>query len=249
MNLLIDIGNTRLKWAQLADGMLGQQRALVYQPESLSAQLDLAWSALTPPRAIYLVSVAAREITQGVMDWAAKQWGCTLEQLQTGKQCAGVVNGYTQPERLGVDRWMAMIGAYHLVGSALCAIDCGTALTCDAIDSQGNHLGGVIAPGQVMMRRALLQNTAGIELAQEGPPVSGWGTDTTGCVLAGGLQATVGLIERMVSQLQRQLDEPVTPVLTGGDAERLLPWLSLPCRHEADLVLQGIARIVMEQRG
>jgi type III pantothenate kinase len=68
-------------------------------------------------------------------------------------------------------------------------------------------------------------------------------------VLAGELQATVGLIERMMKQLQSQLDEPVTAVLTGGDAERLLPWLSLPCRHEADLVLQGIARIVTEQRG
>lgn len=249
MILLVDIGNTRLKWALLADGKLGLQHALAYRPESLSAELDLAWSALTPPRAIYLVSVAASAITQGVLAWAGRQWGCRVVQLQSTGRNGGVVNGYTRPELLGVDRWMAMIGAYRLVGSALCVIDCGTALTCDAIDSYGNHLGGVIAPGQEMMRRALLHSTAGIAVAEAAAPATDWGQDTTGCVVAGTVQATVGLIERMVKKLQSQLGGPVKAVLTGGDAEKLLPQLSLPYRYEADLVLQGIACVVADQRG
>jgi type III pantothenate kinase len=249
MILLLDIGNTRLKWALLADGKLGQQHALVYRPESLPAELEQAWSALPPPRAVYLVSVAASVITQGVQDWAARRWGCRVVNLQSTGRNGGVVNGYTRPERLGVDRWMAMIGAYRLVGSALCVIDCGTALTCDAIDSHGNHLGGVIAPGQEMMRRALLHNTAGIAVAEVAARVTDWGQDTTGCVVAGTVQATVGLIERMVTKLQSQLGVPVTAILTGGDAEQLLPLLSFPCRYEADLVLQGIVCIVADQRG
>lgn len=249
MILLVDLGNTRLKWALLTDGKLGLQHALLYRPESLSGELDRVWSAVKPPRAIYLVSVAATGITQGVIDWAARAWGCRAEQLQSARRGGGVVNGYTRPESLGVDRWMAMIGAYHLVGSALCVVDCGTALTCDAIDSHGAHLGGVIAPGQAMMRRALLHNTAGIAMEEGATPASDWGQDTAGCVVAGAVQASVALIERMVKKLQSQLGVPVTAVLTGGDAEQLLPLLSFPCRYEADLVLQGIACIVAEQRG
>lgn len=249
MKLLVDIGNTRLKWALLSDGKLGQQHALAYRPELLCAQLDQAWSSFPPPKELYLVSVASRQIVQGVSEWVENTWNCPVEVLHSEKLCAGVANGYTSPERLGVDRWAAMVAAYGLVGSAVCVIDCGTALTCDAIDSHGNHLGGVIVPGQEMMRRGLLESTAGISLSEASQAAPVWGTDTTSCVWAGGLQASVALIERAVTQLQQQLKESVKAVITGGDAETLMPWLSLPYRYEADLVLQGVARIVMEQRG
>ena len=120
-------------------------------------------------------------------------------------------------------------------------------MTCDMVDSRGNHLGGVIVPGLKRMRRTLFESTAGIRATESRWITTLWGRDTESCIDAGGLQASGGLIERMVVQMQCQLEEPVMVVLTGGDAEALLPWLSLPCRYEANLVLQGLARIVMEQ--
>lgn len=247
MKLLVDIGNTRLKWALLDDGTPGQQHALVYRPEELAEQLANEWAGLSAPQAVYIVSVGYRQVTKTLVEWLDRQWGCPVEVLQAGLRCAGVVNGYTQPECLGVDRWAAMVAAYSLVNSAVCVIDCGTALTCDAIDSQGHHLGGSIAPGAEMMRRSLLERTAGIALNDPLSSAAPWGTDTTSCVLAGGIHASIGMIERMVLQMQRQLEEPVVAVLTGGDAESLLPWLSVSYRYEANLVLQGIARMIAEQ--
>jgi len=248
MRLLIDIGNTRLKWALLSDGKLSQQHAFVYQQAILAEQLTRKWAQLTAPKGIYVVSVATTQIVQDVTDWSKKRWACPVEVIQSGMRCGEVINGYTKPECLGVDRWAAIVAAYGIVGSAVCVIDCGTAVTCDMVDSHGNHLGGVIVPGQEMMRSALMESTAGIQVRASSRIATLWGRDTTSCIEAGGLQASVALIERMVLQMQRQLDEPVMAVLTGGDAESLLPWLSIPCRYEENLVLQGLVRIAMEQR-
>ena len=249
MRLLIDIGNTRLKWALLLDGKLEQQGAFVYQKTSLSEQLSREWSALGTPQGIFMVSVAAGDITQGVFDWAAKRWDCPLEKLHSGKRCGGVVNGYSKPECLGVDRWAAIVGAFALVGNAVCVVDCGTALTIDVVDSDGSHLGGLIVPGQAVMHRSLRESTAGLQVSEVPGSASLLGTDTTSCIFAGSTQASVGLIERMVLQMQHQLDDSPVLVLTGGGAEALSPWLTLPYRYESDLVLQGIVRIMMEQRG
>lgn len=247
MRLLVDIGNTRLKWALRDDVLPGRHRAMVYQSKGLVEQLTREWSDLSAPQAVSMVSVAGRKITKEITAWMEKKWACPVEVLQAGITCAGVINGYTKPEQLGADRWAAMVGAYALENSAVCVIDCGTALTCDAIDSDGRHLGGVIAPGLEMMRHLLLERTKGIKLEEPLQRPILWGADTASCVLAGGLHASIGLIERVVLQMQRQLERPVMAVITGGDAEFLLPWLSVRYRYEADLVLQGLARMVAEQ--
>lgn len=249
MRLLIDIGNTRLKWALLANGELLKQHALVYQEELLSEQLAQRWSKLTPPTGIHIVSVASKEVVQNVIEWVTQRWACPVDEIKSGIRCGKVVNGYTRPESLGVDRWAAIISAYETTCSAVCVVDCGTAITCDLVDSHGNHLGGAILPGLEMLRNALMENTAGIQQIRDSSRITTlWGRDTESCINVGRIQASVGLIERMVLQARNQLEEPVMTVLTGGDAAVLLPWLSFPCRYEADLVLQGVARIVMEQR-
>lgn len=246
MRLLVDVGNTRLKWA-LFDQVLQEPQALVYRPQEFVEQLTATWSALAVPQAVQMVSVGNQEVTKELIAWVKEAWGCQVEMLQAGVKCAGVVNGYTSPSQLGADRWAAMVAAYALERSAVCVIDCGTALTCDVIDSNGRHMGGVIAPGLTMMRNSLLEGTAGIEFHAPLAQTSLWGADTASCVQAGGLHASVGLIERVVMQMQQQLAVPVTAVITGGDAESLLPWLSVKYRYEASLVLQGVARIVSEQ--
>lgn len=247
MRLLLDIGNTRLKWTLLDNGLCGPQHALLYRPNAISEQLRKEWNGLAPPQSVHIVSVSNRRLTDDLAAWMVKQWSCPVEVLQTGLQCAGVINGYTRPNSLGVDRWAAMVAAYNLVDTPVCVIDCGTALTCDALDSRGRHLGGVIAPGLTMMRESLLERTAGIELSKPAQVETLWGRDTTSCVFAGGVTAALGLIERVVLQLQQELDEPVLAMLTGGDAESLLPRLTVNYRYEPSLVLLGAARMVMEQ--
>ncbi len=247
MRLLIDIGNTRLKWTVLDGDLPGPQQALAYSKAEITAQLTQLWSALPAVQAVYVVSVAEYQLTDAVIGWIEKRWHCPVEVLQTGTHCAGVINGYAEPESLGTDRWAAMVAAYRLMNSAVCVFDCGTALTCDAIDHRGRHLGGAIVPGKELMYRSLLDNTARIERLEVSQNMTIWGTDTASCVEAGRLHATIGFIESAVQHLQQQLGKPVTAVLTGGDAESLLPWLSVNYRYEANLVLQGIARIVTEQ--
>ena len=246
MRLLVDIGNTRLKWALLEDDIPGPQHALVYRSDKLAEQLTDEWSGLVSPHAVHIASVGQRKVTKALVDWLEKQWACPVEELQAGLRCGGVINGYKRPESLGVDRWAAMVAAYYLVNSAVCVVDCGTALTCDVIDSRGRHLGGVIAPGLEMMRHSLFERTAGIDFNAPSQNDARWGTDTTSCVLAGSIQASIGLIERVVQQLQQELKEPVVTVLTGGDAESLLPRLSLNKRYEPNLVLQGVACMLAE---
>lgn len=247
MRLLIDIGNTRIKWALLEDGRLTTQSAYEYQSGGqLDVQLEQAWAGVERPEAVHLISVTNATVTQEIIRWIEKKWSCPVEQLHTGLHCAGVVNGYTTPQRLGIDRWAAMVAAYVLVKSAVCVIDCGTAMTCDVINSEGRHLGGVITPGRRMIWHSLLNSTAGIMLEESERHMVEWGTDTTSCVHMGWVYSSVGLIERAVLQSQRQLNEPIMAVITGGDAEALLPWLSISYRYESDLVLQGVARMVSE---
>ncbi len=247
MRLLIDIGNSRLKWALLDDGTLSSQSAVDYRSEgSLEVLLEQAWRALDRPEAVHMISVADSTVTERVIRWIEHKWACPQEQQETGLHCAGVDNGYVSPQRLGVDRWAAMIAAYGLVHAAICVVDCGTAMTCDAIDCKGKHLGGVIVPGRQMMSHSLIHSTAGITLDVPQASTMSWGTDTASCINAGWIHASVGLIERAVQQLKQQLDEPVILVMTGGDAEFLLPWLSVDYRYEADLVLQGLARMASE---
>ena len=249
MRLLIDIGNTRLKWAVLKEGMLGKQHSFRYQQEYLPDQLFSHWSTLISPAGVHVASVAGEQITNGLRQWVAIHWGCPVEILHSEKQCCGVINGYTKPESLGVDRWAAMVAAFGIIGSSVCVIDSGTAVTFDVINSKGRHLGGVIAPGQDMMRHALLDSTARVFIDEPSRAVELLGTDTTSCVLSGGLQATIGLIERMAQQVQHQLDEAAVLVLTGGGADHLIPLLSIPYQHVENLVLQGVARIVEDRRG
>ena len=155
-----------------------------------------------------------------------------------------MINAYVEPQRLGSDRWAALIGAHAAVSGPLCVVDCGSAVTLDALDVKGQHLGGLIIPGLDMMRGALINNTSGIHeqaLARGEGEVSVLARDTQGAVTGGVLYTLIAVIDRVTADLAADLQSPLTRVITGGDAERLLPLLAGPYRHEPELVLQGLA--------
>ena len=150
------------------------------------------------------------------------------------RMLAGVVNGYREPERLGVDRWLALLTAWRELHGGAVVVSAGTALTVDILAADGQHNGGYIVPGLRLMRHALVSGTSGVRPAAETLPSLAPGRSTTEAVLHGCMAMAVALIERA----RRDVATPV--VLSGGDAGALAPWLAGPVLQRPDLVLDGL---------
>lgn len=243
MKLLIDIGNSRMKWAILRHGGLSGHGSCDYREVSDWASL---FECDESPEAIIVASVAAEEVFAQLAERLASMWGVHAVQLHSERQCCGVSNSYAHYERLGVDRWAAIVAAYHRMHAPLCVIDCGSAMTLDAVDGEGRHLGGYIVPGLQMQQKMLLHGTARIGETM-GKRVDGeWGTNTLDCVAHGIAQELAGLVERSAKQLEKRLQRPVSIVMTGGDAGVIMPLLNIAVDYQQHLVLQGMALMVKQ---
>lgn len=236
MNLLIDIGNTRLKWA--TDN---QSELTIGSPFLTSAitrtLLRQAWQGLPQPEYIAVACVAANHILETVVLAIAELWPeTTVIQTKAERQRLGVTNAYPEYEKLGVDRWLSLIAAYQQYNQALCVVGCGTALTLDVIDDFGRHLGGAISPGLHLMKEALANKTEQLFLPESSFPF-GLARATDAAIHNGTLAAACGFIERMLKNQQSNLQL----VLTGGDAELIAAHLTRPALIEMDLVLRGLA--------
>lgn len=244
MILLVDIGNSRIKSAEWTEGRIGPMVAGSADEDAADAWSKRPRPATRPERVI-VASVAGRLVNERFGRLLEEWWGARAEFLLTGETSAGVTNGYMEPARLGVDRWAAMVGAYHLAGSACCVVDCGSAITVDALSAEGEHAGGIIVPGLGMMRQSLAQNTAG---ARTGVPAqadatTGFGRNTSGCIETGTLWAAAGAVLRSREIAVHRFGPVVEAFITGGDADALLPLLGHGWRHEPALVLFGLARL------
>lgn len=247
MKLLIDIGNSRMKWGEMHDGKLV---GVNYCNSRDLSGLPTLIHKTEKPEAIYIASVASNEVTAKLKNQLSAHWGITAQELESRQSCCGVQNGYRQPAQIGIDRWAAMISAFHLFGGPLCVVDCGSAMTVDVLDSAGDHLGGLIVPGLQMQQRQLMQGTAGIRDSEGAIVDEPWGRDTTTCIHHGAIEAMSGLVERCAKRLSRQLSDKVAIVITGGDAATIIPQLTLDAQFEELLVLQGMALVVRElERG
>jgi len=240
MRLLLDLGNTRLKWALQAQPEGWLARGAVDWREDTMAGLQLAWSGLPRPDTVIAASVvdAVREalVAEVVGSLFARAPGW----WRTPASACGVRNAYAEPQRLGVDRFLAMVAAYA-DGRAPCVLaGVGTALTLDALASDGRHLGGLIAPGPQLMRQSLLDATAKVRLDRPGEILE-LADNTADAVVSGCFQAAAALIERFATRMAARLDGAPSLILGGGDAATLMPLLSLPARLSQDSVLRGLA--------
>ncbi len=245
--LLIDAGNTNLKWAVSRNGKLSAARQMAYLDKDLVKSLPSLWPLGIPPQRVLLASVIAEDRVQALKRWVQKSWHLPLEIVSAQTEVCGVVNGYAQAEQLGADRWAALIAARHLLSGAVCVVDCGTATTLDVLDTEGRHLGGLIVPGLSLMHASLLENTAGIGCDAGDAPATLLASDTQSAVSGGGLQATVGFVERLQRQVGEMLGVPLKMILCGGNAPDLLPLLPGPIYYEPDLVLKGLNIIAMSK--
>ena len=141
---------------------------------------------------------------------------------------------------MGIDRWLAMIAGWEKYQSAICVVSCGTALTIDSIDSNGNHLGGYIIPGIELMQRALKNSTKQIDISLENKVSTNYGDNTQSAVNNGSFLATVATIDYVVSKLTKEFTEQPKCIISGGMAELIKPLLKYPFEYEPNLVLLGL---------
>lgn len=245
MNLLLDLGNTRLKWAVGTDPATLQVHAVAWDSVNLRATLDEVWSELpsTPARTC-IASVASAE-KQDMVLTRLRALGVVVEVLQTPARACGVINAYTEPQRLGVDRFLSMVAARHAGYGSCIVASCGTALTLDAVHADGRHLGGLIAPGPRLMRRSVLGATAKVLPQHEGACVNAANT-TEGALDSGCWHAAAGLVERFAANMAGDLGGAPQWVLCGGDAGQLSTLLSHDVHVHTDAVLRGLAVWVRE---
>jgi type III pantothenate kinase len=250
--LLFDVGNSRLKWGLLAQGRIGKTGSITH--EKLH---DAGFGALTAnlPKDIehVLVSnVAGHTFATRLSGVIGMHCNCEVHFARAEREAYGVTNSYRRPRRIGVDRWVAMIGARAEFRSALCVVDGGTAVTIDAIDSDGVHLGGMIVPGLSMMADALHVNTSEIPPSKKSAAASAhdiavFANTTETAVQNGALTAISGAVERSV-RLMRAAGYRPKVVLTGGDASRILKLLDASVVHRPNLVLEGLAFMVQSDK-
>jgi type III pantothenate kinase len=247
--MLLDVGNSSVKWATERDGVMGGGGRFYYRDAGFSGSASRVWGGLPAPLVLAVACVAGAGLEREISEWAERVWDVTPCFIRVARQAAGVTNAYRKPDALGVDRWAAIVAAHHGTENPVCVIDCGTAITLDVVDAAGIHQGGLIAPGLDMMRASLVRETAAVGPlpADAGGPQSLLARNTADGVNSGVMFMAGALIDRVVGEAAASYGRNLEAVITGGDAERIRPLLHHPLRYDRDLVLKGVALLARDQ--
>ena len=244
MIFLVDIGNSRVKWECRQGGQILAEGNTLRPTADLEQTFNAQWATLTPCRVV-VSNVAGPNVTERLSWWCEGRWALTPQFVSTAAEGYGVRNGYEDYRQLGVDRWLALIAAWHRSQMASCVVDCGTAVTLDALSPSGGHLGGMIMPGLMLMQRSLVKHTEGIRTEEAGRPAL-LARNTRDGITAGSAYAVAAGIDRFVLELRQRLGE-VRCIITGGDAEYVLPLLVNRFEAVPNLVLQGLAIVAGDE--
>jgi type III pantothenate kinase len=243
--LLVDIGNTRVKWATCAAGVLEAQHAADYVDWTVDDWHRTLFGSRRIDRVV-AASVAGETCAQRLAEAARRNGTTDVRFIASTASAGGVRNAYPDPRLLGVDRWVAVIAAYQLCGGACCVVDVGTAATVDGVDAAGTHLGGYIVPGPHMMVQSLHGGTTHLAAytAASGAHAGTLLADNTREAIERGCRvALAALVDRAHADLARATGTAPSLVLTGGAAAEIRPWLETPVRLVPDLVLRGLAHL------
>ncbi|MGH8671795.1 MAG: type III pantothenate kinase [Burkholderiales bacterium] len=239
--LLVDAGNSRVKWGA-HDGDAWLQQGVVENVDI--ARLSEAWKAYTPPQ-LMVVSNVAGEKVRSALRVLSGRWAVDPHWVQPKAAQCGVCNRYEAAEKLGADRWAALIGAWNLFQRSCLIVNVGTAMTVDALSDEGVFLGGIIVAGPDLMRAALSSKAPVI--GQPRGKFASFPTNTADAVYSGAWMALSGAVERMLSEMQQsEMRQPLC-VLSGGAAALLQTRLNVPTRIVENLVLEGLVRIALER--
>lgn len=242
MKILVDIGNTWLKYCQVSDKL--EREFIADNISSIKANListqwlDAHWSKV---RRIVVASVNQPTLIDTIKVWA-EQKNIAIQIVVSEQQAFGVTSGYIKPERLGVDRWLALIGAQELSPRQnLIIIDAGTATTVDVLSANGQHLGGWILPGIDSMHRSVLKDTVQVNGQLKQANLS-FANNTEDNVNNACWAATFGLIKVAIEQIKKlnlTLDDII---LTGGNSLSLSKLLDVPHQCHEGLIFYGLQK-------
>jgi type III pantothenate kinase len=242
--LAIDVGNTRLKWALYASPQPGaavMAHGAVFL-ERIDQLSDHDWKKLPAPASMLGCVVAGDSIRRRVEE-QMEIWDFDPRWVVSSNHAAGVTNGYEHPARLGADRWVAMIGAWHHVRSRggprpVLVVMVGTAVTVDALDETGHFLGGLILPGFGVMQAALEMGTAGLRVPTG--EVVDFPTNTSDALMSGGVNAMAGAVERMYRKLRAKTGLEPMLLMSGGASPKLSPVTDLKLEVIDWLIFDGL---------
>jgi len=240
--LLLDAGNSAIKWARWAGGELAGRGEVEVEDGEPGAALARSWAGIEAVDAATGCSVARLEVREAIAALARRRWAVEVAWVGAEREAHGVRCAYPEPATLGADRWAALIAAHRRCPAGAAILDCGTALTLDALGPGGQHLGGLICPGLGLMREALTRRAPGIpEVPAEGSTL--FARSTAEAVAGGALHAAAALAERFAAALEARLGRPVPLLVTGGNGARVAAALGRPHQRVPDLVLEGLAVI------
>ena len=238
MILLLDIGISRLKWATARGSKPSAGTAIEHDGKPAQTIARIPKGRI---ESVWIAQVLGREAERPLVKAVHARFGLRPQFARTAATCAGLRVAYAEPALLGVDRWLAMLALWTETRRAFCVVNAGTALTFDAVDGQGRHRGGLIAPGLTTAEKAVLGATRFPVCSKKPAYEKGLGRDTESCVRQGALHACAGLIERAAS-LQRG-----ARIISGGDAGTLHPHLDSGWALRPNLVLEGLLSLARSQ--
>lgn len=239
--LAIDAGNTRIKWAQhdgaawCADGWV---------PTAADGDLAGALAGVGDVDRIVIANVAGAAARARIAT-ALARFAVEPHWLVASAACCGVHSSYAQPERLGADRWAALIGARARHAGPCIVANAGTTLTVDALTDEGVFLGGCIVPGVPLMQDTLDRNTA--QLARRHGAFAYFPDNTADAITSGAINALAGVVDRMLSYLQQITGSEPMILLSGGAADALAPHLAHRVERVAALVLEGLLVVALDE--
>lgn len=256
MILTVDIGNSRIKYAVWQTDKVIDRGVAAYAKNNSSESFAELLSAIGPlsekwPSRVLAVCVAGDDVSHALRAWVNRHWQLDVEYLKTEKQYENIINAYQDPTQHGVDRWAGVVaGHLSFPGHSVCVVGAGTAVTFDLIKIDGQHLGGFILPSYATMHAALMADTAKVESTysvqfhEHGIP------DNTDDAVNQGLHRFLRAGVRDLCQFALDtMGGPMKIIITGGFAKTILDYPDMPVmQHEPDLVMQGLYKIMIQQK-
>ena len=240
-DLVVDVGHSRIKWARCSDGVVDDVLKGACSINEIDVLLDWIRQDVIERQPIHRVIWSPQgntDVTEKLRD-GFKALGVSCRSLTTGSIDLPVAPAYAQ---LGSDRWLALQWPWTTSQRPFCVVDCGTAVTVDAVDAEGQHLGGWIMAGLPSLARGLADLAPQLPQADLNASTGSMpATDSAVAIGSGFRMQLLGGVEHALAQLRTRLGPDLACWITGGDALSLQGDLNQTTRHDPDLVLRGLA--------
>lgn len=234
--LLIDAGNSRIKWAWSGGEGLDSVGALDNQ--KIDPDLRGYWKAHAAPDRIWLANSGGEQCEEQIRQITEGLWGLSAQPVLSASHFETLTNGYHRADQLGVDRWLGLVAVWHHFQQPLCLVDCGTATTIDLVDHSGAHQGGVIFPGIGTSWEEFAKKVTHLEYSH-GNSMQNMPGRSTREGLQVGVDGSIAAVERAISSILQHYGELLL-LLTGGDAVEMEQRSDLPFQRVENAVLEGL---------